>query len=234
MKTLSHLIPLFVFCTICGCIPNETNREDLTGDKASETHDCVQPEKIDTLKDGLSHIYQFKYGLLFSLNIDLSPSDCFESFPFVCGRYSHKSTCSIAEEGSEWFKAKCYNTTVGEHSRNCACFYWAFRAHTSNNRTDLASIALESALKLAPKDPKLNSLMGEILTGEENFIEAAERFKTAAMYENKKSDDYEDDIMKHWYNAATAYVQVSRKNSIRSRVMNLFKSLPLFRKGGAH
>ena len=69
-------------------------------------------------------------------------------------------------------------------------------------------IALKSALKLAPKDPKLNSLLGEMLTREENFEDAAEQFKLAAKYEDEDDEDYEDNIMKHWYNAATAYVQV--------------------------
>ena len=114
----------------------------------------------------------------------------------------------MAEEASSWFKDKCYNTSVGEFSGNCACFYWAFRAHSSNNNSDLASIALDSALKLAPKDPKLNSLFGEMLTKEEKFEEAAERFKMAATYEDEDDEDYHDNIMKHWYNAATAYVQV--------------------------
>ena len=112
------------------------------------------------------------------------------------------------EEASAWFKQKCYNSSVGEFSGNCACFYWAFRAHSSNNSTDLAMIALKSALKLAPKDPKLNSLLGEMLTREENFEDAAEQFKLAAKYEDEDDEDYEDNIMKHWYNAATAYVQV--------------------------
>ena len=47
-----------------------------------------------------------------------------------------------------------------------------------------------------------------MLTREENFEDAAEQFKLAAKYEDEDDEDYEDNIMKHWYNAATAYVQV--------------------------
>ena len=61
--------------------------------------------------------------------------------------------------------------------------------------------------------------MGEMLTKDEKFVDAAERFKTAALHENEKSEDYDDDIMKHWYNAATAYVQVA--NSIRLKSFSI-------------
>ncbi len=47
-----------------------------------------------------------------------------------------------------------------------------------------------------------------MLTKENNFTEAAKRFQAAAEYEDEEDQDYEDNIMKHWYNAATAYVQV--------------------------
>lgn len=34
------------------------------------------------------------------------------------------------EEAADWFRAKCWNGTVGQYAEMCTCFYWAFRAHT--------------------------------------------------------------------------------------------------------
>jgi hypothetical protein len=42
------------------------------------------------------------------------------------------------------------------------------------------------------------------------FEKAADIFQMAAMYEPKNGGDYDKNVMRHYYNAATAYVQISR------------------------
>lgn len=64
-------------------------------------------------------------------------------------------------------------------------------------------------------DSQLLSLKGETLTREENFEEAAEFFKKAAMWHahddrDGSKKDSEEKRTKLYYNAATAYVQLSK------------------------
>ena len=62
MKILSVMALIALFCSNCDSTSNVTKTEDGRETSSKLSHDCVQPKMIETLKDGLSHIYQFKYG----------------------------------------------------------------------------------------------------------------------------------------------------------------------------
>jgi len=53
-----------------------------------------------------------------------------------------------ADKASVWFKKSCYSRSEGEHRDKCACFYWAFRAHTTVNATEAAGLAIDIAVVL--------------------------------------------------------------------------------------
>lgn len=69
-------------------------------------------------------------------------------------------------KASEWFKKNCYSRSEGEHRDKCACFYWAFRAHTAANDTEAANLAIEIAMvppfsRRRPSSPLLRAYQDE-------------------------------------------------------------------------
>ena len=56
----------------------------------------------------------------------------------------------MADAAAKWFKTNCKSRSEGEHRDKCACFYWAFRAHTQVNDTKTAGLAIDIAAVLSP------------------------------------------------------------------------------------